>query len=1242
MPHSYLFIPCLALLLFLVMVVLHIIIRQLRSRVDIKKYVNGSQYHAAYLTHTEGKAAEAYLPDTRDRAVGRVSIEKTGEKAIVQLLQSVYDDDSSDPIYRRCGYLGEDGFIYSQPQPNGPVTKIGYVARPSNPGVPCLKGERSWKTLWLHAYLDVYHLNELADMPEPTPTPRTMVLSAPASVKEKKIIRKDQSAMTLQQIIEDIKSHMVPVEGGTFMMGAMPKDTGTVSEDGKMRGMVELNESPQHWVTIGDFSIGRFPVTQAEWKAIMGENPSDVQDDPNFPVSPVSMTQCKAFIEKLNALSGMTFSLPTEAQWEYAARGGKFSTGKTFSGSNSFAEVGWGDHKHPVGMKAPNELGLYDMSGLVREWCSDIWGHYSEEPQTDPVGPTADSPLVMKNPAGAICYVVRSPSGNETVTNRKGEAPELEKSFKSYGLRLAITPVKAAPAEAPAPAPTSAPATVPTVNSAADPVAVKTEKPDETSVEVPAVAPAEIVAEAPTEVPAEAPADVPVEAPAVAPVPAPVVSTVAADPVEAVDPSSVVKDDNPVAPAVPVAEVVQPEPPSLVGKATLVARCDKQGFSKPKIGFITTEARAGAYALFSFLEKRKDVDECYNSPKYGWKDTALLALLVYCVCYLVYYAVKTSILQRPLVGHFGLLIPVLYAFYFAIWFLVRSIKIEKAQSGNSFQPQLNMLNKTLGNRWADLAIIILSLIAIPLSISFFELDFIPLLLAIATGVFINLSVRGVSAPWRVKKSYSEREVKEPNEGMDDEPDTNQPPAGDLSNTYDWDLDYDGMSLHGNIMIRFDSDQIKEQRQNNPFFSQNAIFSMDIARKQFDLLCQRSCYMERTRFLARYIADMAVKADLAEHIKLQFALDFIQEPNIRFVRDKDSERIQFALQYMRLPDETLFDKEGDYDCKTFLAAMLFHAMGYDVLFMYSSKHDHYAIAVEERFRWTESIWKDVQNKHRINREEKWFVLCETTVDDFRVGELLEGITVDDFDACEYFPSNGSVGTDSDTEYRQFDWDYSGENGAAGVHGKADIGFNTNYISELRKRNPFYKGAGAGVPLIQNVASMVSLLTSHEKYTANLNLVALGVKERFPEMGLPGIQFVLDFVQEPNVRYCDDEKSATISFVKDYVRFPDETLYDKEGDNDCKALLAAMLLSVLGLDTLFLVSSKLDLPAIAVECSEEILGQLSDEDKEKVVISHHGNDYLFCELTKDGFRAGRISPDMSIADFDGILDIQKIVK
>ena len=214
---------------------------------------------------------------------------------------------------------------------------------------------------------------------------------------------------------------MVEVEGGTFQMG---------SNTGKD------NEKPVHSVTLSSYSIGETEVTQALWYAVMGSNPSTVIGD-NRPVQNVSWDDCQTFIQKLYNLTGKKFRLPTEAEWEFAARGGKKSKGYKYSGSNTIGDVAYwvsnSTSTHEVATKSPNELGIYDMSGNVEEWCQDWYGSYSSGAHTNPTGPDSGNYRVMRggswNNDSIYCGV----------TVRSYGTPNTDPwyTYPSQGLRLA-------------------------------------------------------------------------------------------------------------------------------------------------------------------------------------------------------------------------------------------------------------------------------------------------------------------------------------------------------------------------------------------------------------------------------------------------------------------------------------------------------------------------------------------------------------------------------------------------------------------------------------------------------------------------------------------------------------------------------------------------------------------------------------------------------------------------------------
>lgn len=203
--------------------------------------------------------------------------------------------------------------------------------------------------------------------------------------------KESETANSISIPVKDgINIEMIKVEAGTFMMGA----TKEVKEPYKI-------ELPAHEVLLTeDYYIGKYEVTQALWNVVMDSKHS-TNDGDLLPKNYVSWNDCQEFIEKLNKITGLKFRLPTEAEWEYAARGGKKSKRYLYSGSNNVLDVAWYDgnssnKRHPVGTKQANELGIFDMGGNVSEWCQDLWGQYQNDSQINPLGSSAGTKHVIR------------------------------------------------------------------------------------------------------------------------------------------------------------------------------------------------------------------------------------------------------------------------------------------------------------------------------------------------------------------------------------------------------------------------------------------------------------------------------------------------------------------------------------------------------------------------------------------------------------------------------------------------------------------------------------------------------------------------------------------------------------------------------------------------------------------------------------------------------------------------------
>lgn len=239
------------------------------------------------------------------------------------------------------------------------------------------------------------------------------------------LVEVDDGALLVQ--VDSVRFRMMPVEGGSFTMGCThPRGEKHTYAD----------ELPTHKVTLNSYYIGQYEVTQALWVAVMGENPSKFTGNDSLPVEQVSWNEVQIFIARLSQITGYRFRLPTEAEWEFAARGGNRTRHTAYPGvRNQLWECCWfggnsDGHSHPVGRLKPNELGLYDMGGNVAEWCSDWMSHYSAQPQNCPQGPREGENRILRGG----CF--NSPTWGCSVFERSWYLPDYGYSF--YGFRLAL------------------------------------------------------------------------------------------------------------------------------------------------------------------------------------------------------------------------------------------------------------------------------------------------------------------------------------------------------------------------------------------------------------------------------------------------------------------------------------------------------------------------------------------------------------------------------------------------------------------------------------------------------------------------------------------------------------------------------------------------------------------------------------------------------------------------------------
>jgi sulfatase modifying factor 1 len=272
---------------------------------------------------------------------------------------------------------------------------------------------------WILLLIIPFFLAHL-DQPAPNYTTSTEVKTVPdtliVAARDSALAMRDSLPMVVDtNILKTIDTGMARVLGGTFTMGCKESNCG-------------IWAVPAHTVTVSDFKISKYLVTQAQWTAIMGKNPSAFKGCGKCPVEKVSFTDVQKFIARLNQLTGLKYRLPTEAEWEYAAHGGVKTRGYKYAGATY--PIGWCQensegHTHPIATKVNNELGLFDMMGNVWEWCNDKYGPYKKDAVKNPAGPDAGNNRVIRGCAWNVTVqtakiIMRSPQAPEMRTNDVG------------------------------------------------------------------------------------------------------------------------------------------------------------------------------------------------------------------------------------------------------------------------------------------------------------------------------------------------------------------------------------------------------------------------------------------------------------------------------------------------------------------------------------------------------------------------------------------------------------------------------------------------------------------------------------------------------------------------------------------------------------------------------------------------------------------------------------------------------
>lgn len=407
-----------------------------------------------------------------------------------------------------------------------------------------------------------------------------------------------------------------------------------------------------------------------------------------------------------------------------------------------------------------------------------------------------------------------------------------------------------------------------------------------------------------------------------------------------------------------------------------IGKCIETGrFGRRREGTYTSLGRAAAFLLLyqrNYQPEAKSEESSYAFN--SWADCALLSGLIFAVVYAIFYLCNFNLINMPFLGDFSFFGSTLIL-YFCIWALVRQIKIELLLEGKPVDHFLLLLNRNTGLSGLNNLIMIIGAIGFGFSVYLSGGDFAPLQLALLISVGVNMKYI-TKENWLV---YDKFRISKPKEL--DEEDT----AGQIMRKYSWELDSGYSNLRGSMELYFAQEEIDDLRRRNPFKTEA---SMDF-KHNIELLFREDADERHISRINNYIMRLSYEADISEFETMQFILDFVQEPNIKYISDADSNETG-NIEYARFPVETLFDKRGDCDCKAVLAAALFRNAGYKVAYITSMNHAAIAVACPKEWFSSYDMSKlyMAEKQPLIEKDGDFYFFCETTSDTFRIGDYGE--------------------------------------------------------------------------------------------------------------------------------------------------------------------------------------------------------------------------------------------------------------